>query len=458
MSARVVAIVGGGVAGTALAVHLLRRLDETDRVVLVEPSRLGAGVAYGTGAREHVLNVTADRMSMFPDDPQDFVHYLEDACVAIGSIGFAPRRLYGAYVAARFEAAIARSPARFEHRAARAVDLEPSAHGWRVVTESGALDAERVVLATGHGAPVVPEALRAFTAIAPPGSPAPARVVVDPYAAGALDAIAPDETLLLVGTGLTAVDVHQTLVARKHAGVVHALSPSGRWPKAHLREVRWSGAAPALDPLPATPTLEGLERWFDAQVARARSSGLPWQAVVDALRPHTSALWASLPEADRAAFLQHDRSAWNRLRHRMPASQAESIRAGVAAGRLVVHAGTLEGARLAEGGVTCAWATADHASPRVEKTFDRVVVCAGRGADVATMGAPWPSLLQRGLAVRSPLGLGVESDREGNLLDARGAPNGLVALGGLLRPALFESTAVPELARQAAAIAKRLTA
>jgi hypothetical protein len=63
------------------------------------------------------------------------------------------------------------------------------------------------------------------------------------------------------------------------------------------------------------------------------------------------------------------------------------------------------------------------------------------------MGAPWPAMLRSGLAVRYPLGLGVETDREGNLVDAHGRPNGLVAIGERLRPALFESTAVPELAR-----------
>jgi uncharacterized NAD(P)/FAD-binding protein YdhS len=451
-SRRVVAVVGGGFAGTACAAHLLGRLAEGDRVVLFETSRLGAGVAYASPAREHVLNVTADRMSLFPDDPQDFVRYLEDAGIAIGAVGFAPRGLYGAYVAERLEAAVARSPARFEHRAARVEDLEQAANRWRVTSSAGVLEADRVVLATGHGPPVVPAALTKLVGAADP------RVVVDPYASGALEAVAPEETLLLVGTGLTAVDVLQSFVARKHAGVVHALSPSGRWPKAHLREVRWAGAAVTLAAFPEERTIAALERWFDAELARARHEGIPWQALVDALRPHTAVLWSSLADADRARFLRSDRRAWNRLRHRMPASQAEAIRASTAEGRVITHAGTLAAARVAERGVTCTWASAGDEGARVERTFDRVVLCAGRCADVTTMGAPWPSLLRRGLALRSSLGVGVVTDREGNLLDARGEPNGLVALGGLLRPALFESTAVPELARQAAALAKRLAA
>jgi uncharacterized NAD(P)/FAD-binding protein YdhS len=54
-----------------------------------------------------------------------------------------------------------------------------------------------------------------------------------------------------------------------------------------------------------------------------------------------------------------------------------------------------------------------------------------------------------------PHGLGVQAAASG---EVRGAPAGLYALGSLLRPALFESTAVPELALQAAALAAHIAA
>lgn len=455
MSERVVAVVGGGLAGAAAAVHLLRRLGEGDRVVLCEPHGIGQGVAFAPASREHVLNVTADRMSLLPDDPHDFVRYLEDACVPVGSIGFAPRAIYGAYVAARLDDAATRTTATFERLRVTVTDIAGASGRWRLVTDGGhSFDADRVVLATGHGPPVVPAALAALV------SAGDLRVVVDPYAAGALAGIATTASVLVVGTGLTAVDVAVSLLNPRRSAPVHALSPSGRWPTRHLREVRWEGEAPSFDPLPAAPTLDELEAWLLSALARARAARIPWQAVIDALRPRTSALWANLSDTDRRRFVRERRSAWNRLRHRMPAAQADALRASTEAGDLVTHAGTLLEARSTRDGVACAWEPLPAAGAergRAHRTFDHVVVCAGRSSDLRRMGAPWPSLIAQGLAVPCPLGLGVLSDAQGNLVAPDADPTGLAAIGGLLRPALFESTAVPEIARQAAALAARLS-
>jgi uncharacterized NAD(P)/FAD-binding protein YdhS len=441
MSPRVVAVVGGGFSGVAVALHLLERLRQTDRVVLFEPGRAGRGVAFGTDAREHLLNVTADRMSLLPDDPRDFVRYLEDARIAVGSDGFAPRGVYGAYVAARLEHAISRAPAAFEHRRERAVDITRAGEAWTVHGEDTERTAHEVIVATGHGPPITPAPLRALPT---------ERLVIDPYEQGALAAVGEEEEVLLVGTGLTAVDVWQTLRRRRRCAPVHALSPSGRWPKAHLSEVRWLGPQPELEEPPEWPSADDLARWLDAQIGRAAERGIPWQAVIDAIRPMTTRLWVSLADGERKRALDVHRGRWNRLRHRMPASQAEELRGSVADGSLVVRAGRLLTARVEDGRVRCVW---QHAGETHTRAFDRVIACAGRASAVESMPEPWPSLLQRGLAIPAPTGLGVVTDQAGRVLDAGGAPSGLRVIGGLARPALFESTAVPELARQAADIA-----
>ena len=65
------------VTGTALAIQLARRLPPQSRVLLVgTPKATGRGLAYGTDNPEHVLNVRAERMSLFPDDPGHFVRWL----------------------------------------------------------------------------------------------------------------------------------------------------------------------------------------------------------------------------------------------------------------------------------------------------------------------------------------------------------------------------------------------
>jgi uncharacterized NAD(P)/FAD-binding protein YdhS len=60
------------------------------------------------------------------------------------------------------------------------------------------------------------------------------------------------------------------------------------------------------------------------------------------------------------------------------------------------------------------------------------------------------SLLREGLVRPDPLGLGLDSDEHGRLLDAGGRPSARLLLVGPLRKGrLWENTAVPELRREA---------
>jgi uncharacterized NAD(P)/FAD-binding protein YdhS len=67
-------------------------------------------------------------------------------------------------------------------------------------------------------------------------------------------------------------------------------------------------------------------------------------------------------------------------------------------------------------------------------------------------------LIDQGLARADPLGLGVVTDAFGAVLDASGrADPDLLTLGALRRGQLWESTAIPEIRKQAAALAETLT-
>ena len=67
-----VAIVGGGAAGVLAAVHLRRRKPEAQITLIDASGRPGTGAAYGTDDPTFLLNVPAQRMSAWPDDPDHF--------------------------------------------------------------------------------------------------------------------------------------------------------------------------------------------------------------------------------------------------------------------------------------------------------------------------------------------------------------------------------------------------
>jgi uncharacterized NAD(P)/FAD-binding protein YdhS len=93
-------------------------------------------------------------------------------------------------------------------------------------------------------------------------------------------------------------------------------------------------------------------------------------------------------------------------------------------------------------------------------TFEvaRVINCTGPACDYARLDLPLVVQMRRaGWLVADPLRLGIETADDGRLLGADGAPvENLYTLGPLRRPALWESTAIPEIRQQAMELAKLL--
>ncbi len=143
-----VAIVGGGFSGTMVAAQLARKGISS---VLIDGSgRAGQGVAYSTREPAHVLNVRAEVMSAWTDDPEHFVRLAESE--GGGRRDFVERRQFGRYLRAILDEAVETGRVRVAQR--QAIAAEPTASGWTVRLDDGeALDASALVLAQGNQAP-----------------------------------------------------------------------------------------------------------------------------------------------------------------------------------------------------------------------------------------------------------------------------------------------------------------
>ena len=163
--------------------------------------------------------------------------------------------------------------------------------------------------------------------------------VSDPWAPNALDALGQDEALLLIGTGLTMVDVALHLSRSGHRGSMLAVSRRGLLPTKH----KAGGAWPAFlqDKLPATP--RALLRIFREEVVSAESEGVPWQRVFDAARPVIPAIWSDWSLDQRRQFLRHLRPRWDIHRHRMAPEIADELDQLVKTGQLQTGAARIAG-------------------------------------------------------------------------------------------------------------------
>jgi len=202
-----------------------------------------------------------------------------------------------------------------------------------------------------------------------------------------------------------------------------------------------------------------------AEIGLAAALGQDWRTVVDGLRPRTPALWAALPEAERARLHRHALRYWEVHRHRMAPEVAGRIETLRRSGRLQVMAGRVVSVAATSGGAAVTvrprgGRAAGAASPSAEVTIQAgaVIRCTGPTERLDSVGDPLlDGLFAGGDARPGPLGLGLAVDDDGRLLDRAGEPSDtLWALGPLRRGALLETTAIPEIREQAAALARIL--
>ncbi|MFZ3319218.1 MAG: FAD/NAD(P)-binding protein [Mycobacterium sp.] len=442
-----VAIVGGGAAGVLAAVHLRRSKPDVQITLIDASGRPGTGAAYGTDDPTHLLNVPAPRMSAWPDDPDHFCRWLDERAVTPVE-SFAPRLAYGRYL----QDQLAVADVRIE--IAEVVRLTPGAPVRIALSDERWLSADTVVLASGRPRGGMPDSLeRAFAPVLAAGTDG--RVVVDAWAPGALAALGAlrPANVLVIGSGLTGVDVALHLIAR--GATVTLLSRHGALPR-RFRATGAPTALPDLDGLAAKVSLEQLRSALAADLAHAREAGADWRQVIDAVRPRTAKLWRSLGWEDQRRFLREDLRRWEVLRHRMPPTIADAIYAAIDSGQLIVEAGEVADVSLRGKGVELVVTTSDGS---VRRRGDAVVVAAGSAWDRRALhrSALWVNLLAHDVASLHPCGVGVRLDADGRLIDGSGATvPGIVCLGSIRQGEEWETTAIPEIRAQAAALAELL--
>lgn len=438
-SAPPVIIVGAGFSGTLLAINLVR-LGQS--VVLVErnAAALAKGLAFGTARPEHLLNVRALNMSAFPEDPQHFLRWM--GFTPPHQIHrFLPRLAYGHYLRSLLLDAISRSGRLLQVCEGSAEDVVGQAGEQAVVLADGRrLRGRAVVLAQGNLLPRIPGVLASLL---------PGQVIANPWSDPALDGLDPQAPVLLVGAGLTAIDLILSLDRNGHRGPIHALSRRGLRPRSHDE---------AVTPVRRVPCPAETGSALLARVRR-RADEVGWRTAVDELRPHTRALWRGHDVAGQARLLRHLRPWWDVHRHRLAPTVATRIAALENEGRLRFLGGRILAAEPTAGGFTVTWRPRGSDAPE-QLTAARAMICTGPEGDVA-QGAEGllRRLVERGMARPDPHRLGLDVDAACRVRDAAGvAHKAIFAVGPVSRGADWETIAVPDIRNQVHELARYLAA
>ena len=434
-----VAIIGAGFSGTLQAINLLRH--DGPRATLIERApEPGVGLAYGAAHPSHVLNVRAGNMSALPDDPGHFVRWLEGRGVENAVTSFIPRVMYGEYLREMLDQTRRSAGDRLTVIQGEVEDLHVGETA--TLTISGqTLHADVAVLAVGNLPPHSPPGLD------------PDALSADRYSGNPWDPAMPQgltdaDTVLIIGTGLTMIDVALTLDAHGYRGKIVALSRRGLLPRPHGPGAEWK----KIDERPDTGTSALLHQ------VRARAAAIGWRNAVDELRPFTQPMWGNATDDQRARFLRHLRPWWDVHRHRLAPEVHARLQAIIDRGQLRVVAGKTLSFEEGKDGVAVSYRPrgSDGAETLLAR---RIVNCTGPLTDLARTDEPLlRKLAARGTIRADEAKLGIDVDNQAQTINAHGEINpALYALGPMTRGAFWEIVAVPDIRQQTWNLARRLS-
>ncbi len=376
-------------------------------------------------------------MSVIAGDPGHLVRALQ--CDPDELIS---RERFGNYVGESLRLAIdGRAQARIERTTV--VDLDRVGNDF-VLTDARnrRYRAHTVVLALGNARPTdnfLPRELREST-----------RYFGDPWRTETSEL--PPGDMLCIGSGLTAMDRVAAHSYARRPGTAFTLARHGYLPAREVPAIRACNYRElSIDERSPLSLLRSVRAAMRDRIA----VGGDWREIAEALRQPSQRIWLGWTNAQRRQFLERLAPLWGSLRYRVPPATEEAVTALRRAGRYVPLQGEIVGATDEADGIRI-----DYSSRGARRRLRvaSVVNCTGPNGDLAFNTDPLVrALLRRNLIRRDPLGLGIDATPYGEAIDGEGfIDERLLALGPLLRGALYESTAVPEIVEQARAIAQRV--
>jgi len=339
-------IVGMGACGVAAFAEAVTRLcydpGEGWMIHLIERDDvLARGLAFGTDQPGHLLNTESRLMGLYDKEPGHFRTWLEARRAAAGTpldpdgVEYPQRREYRIYMREVLDRTLDQ---------ARTAGIEVQTHHQEAVSIEGDHDAATVGFSDGSTIATdivlltigTPDPDRFGTLNGTPGyfdSPYPAHRMTEQ--------IDRDQPVVVLGSGLSAIDAVMTLLDADHRGHIHLISKEGMLPRVEIpapetgyerryltlanvhRLIRERGAAFSVVDLFRLFRLEAeaaagrpidwkAEDRFDGDaeaallhdIAAAEAEDEPFQRILTAARHESTAIWNLLRPADQKRFGQ----------------------------------------------------------------------------------------------------------------------------------------------------------
>ena len=447
-----IAIIGAGASGTITAINLLKKLQQPASIFLIEKrsESLYRGTAYSSQLEYEPLNVYAGRMSLYNDNHDDFYNWIlenKKSSEEITHESFVSRRWYGEYLEANLKASVAKkwNGVLFETISTATENIAKTAEGNYVLKQEDEREiaTDIVILATGNEKPADVISKEAIQVLGE-------NYVSNPWNKNPLENISTDESVLLIGTGLTMVDHVVSLKKRNHSAKVFALSRNGLLPRPHKHAPVYK-----IEKEISNESIEQLDKNILEEVEKAKSQNLDWRSVIEALRPVTTKIWQALSDESKTIFLNKYRIHWDIHRHRMPPASHNEINEMVSQNKFGILKGTITDVVKTENGFQVLYKDASDSN---SVTVNRIINCTGPSGDYEKCDNPlFKNLLAKGWIKKDKHNVGIVTGPYGELIQQNGnVLENIFAVGPLRKAMEWESTAIREIRTQAEQVADKV--
>ena len=266
--------------------------------------------------------------------------------------------------------------------------------------------ADKVVLALGNFLPRDPP-------IRHPSAFASGRYARNPCSPDALARVSRDDTVILIGTGQTTIDL---VLASTGTGTRSDRRDQARSPASCHRG--FESYPSFFKEIEGSTNLLNIFRVVRKHLSRG-PNGIDARAVIDSLRPDTQMLWMHLPVVEKRRFMRHLFRHWEIIRSRIPPENEASVQGMRASGRLDVVAGRI--CDLVDvGDAIELYYTPRRDRRTVVEQASVVVNCIGPETDYDRVDDPLVKRLfeRTGLSRPGPANLGFDALPDGTIIGA----------------------------------------
>lgn len=426
-----ITIVGGGFTGASTAVQLVRASPIPLAITIIEARPMvGGGIAHSADDPDHRLNGPAFLHYVDPADSHGFQRWCDErnlvqqdpgARVPGGSL-YPRRKDFGKFVAETLKSH-ERWPtgSMIRHMQDVAEDLLDDGALFTVRTKAGCtVESEMVIVATGNALPRLPAEFNAI-------EPSSAGIVAVPTDLDRVRAIPKSARVLVLGTGLTALDILSTLVRSGHQGSITAVSRRGLRP-ASQRPPETSQTKPVVFEWPSridgpvapyileagtSPTVRKLMRALRERIRKVEAAGDLWYTPYDELRDCLWQVWPTVPLNEQKRFLRRLRPWFDNFRFRSPPQNDAMVRQAEAVGLVEFRTTRIRSAeRSSNGTIRVVMRDRGATGDRVQE-FDAVINCTGLDSAAGVRDNPFLSSLMRQQIISvdsTGIGLAAEDD------------------------------------------------